>query len=95
MAADTNLGMFFATAFSRLKTDAIKVALPLVDSVTSNIIANSSIENVIAQRAVFMVQLAAAVPNLQSAVFADLASIIKADVDALAAKLSMPAAPAA
>ena len=90
MAADTNLGMFFATALKRMEADCIKVALPLIDSVTGNIIANSSIENVIAQRAVFMVQLAAAVPNLQSAVFGDLASIIKADVDALAAKLSAP-----
>lgn len=92
--ADTNLGMFFATALSRLGLDAIKVALPLIDSVTGNIIANPSIENVIAQRAVFMVQLAAAVPNLQGAVFGDLATLIKTDVDALATKLATPAAAA-
>jgi hypothetical protein len=92
MAADTNLGMFFATALKRIGDDAIKAALPLIDGVTGSIIANGSIENVIAQRALFMVQLAAAVPNLQSAVFSDLASIIKTDVDALAAKLSAPPA---
>lgn len=86
----SKIGTFFALVLSQVEADSVKTLLPIIDSVATNILANPSPSNVFAQKAVFLAQLAAALPNLYAAVIPDLVADIKSSVDAFAASLAAP-----
>jgi len=85
---DSSLGQFFSTALKTLGLDAIKVALPILDSTAKSIEANPSVANVLAQKLLFASQMMLQLPNLEAQVIRDLVTQAQADVDALAASAS-------
>lgn len=91
----SKLGAFFALVLDQVEADSVKALLPIIDKTATAIIANPSLANAVAQKTLFLGEVAAALPNLYSALAADLANDIKLDVDAFAASLKpSPVAPA-
>ncbi len=68
-----------------VKTDALKVALPIIQQFFSDVAANPSQSNIVAKLAKLQVDLMAALPDLQAAVAKDLATILEAEINTLVA----------
>jgi hypothetical protein len=82
--ADNSIGQFLATALKTVQNDALKIVLPIIQGGLTNIIANPSPANIVAQKGLILAQFMAALPNLEAAVAKDLATQIQADIAALA-----------
>ncbi len=83
VAPVTSFGAALSAILSVLKTDTLKAALPLINTFLSNVIANPSQINIVAQASALQVNLIAALPSLESNVASDVAKILQAQIAAL------------
>lgn len=83
VAPVTSFGAALSAILSVLKTDTLKSALPLINTFLSNVIANPSQINIVAQASALQVNLIAALPTLESNVASDVAKILQAQIAAL------------
>lgn len=71
-----------------VKDDAKKVALPIVQQYFSDLASNSTQANVVAKTGKLLVDLQAAIPDLESAVIKDLSNILLGEINTLLAPAS-------
>lgn len=86
----TPFSALISSAIDIAKNDSLHVALPVFDGFFTNIIQNPARVNIIAQLAALSVTLPAALPNFEQALTKDIASLLKTQVDALAASFESP-----
>jgi hypothetical protein len=89
----TSLGSLLNNILTVVKDDTITGTLPAVNAFLQSVQANSSVENTTAQLLAFMVQLPATAPNVEAAIIKDVAGILQAEIDALAAQATAATAP--
>ena len=71
--ADVNAA--FQQLLSRVIVDAVEVGSPIITNYFTNIAANSSVSNIVAQQALLLAALPLALPNLEAQVAKDAATI--------------------
>jgi hypothetical protein len=92
--ADTSIGTVVSAILTVVKNNALAAALAPLNTLLTNVQQNADPVNLAAQAAAFQVNLLAAVPNLEQATVKDVAAIVQAEVNALAASLTQTPAPA-
>ena len=93
--ADTSIGTVVSAILSVVKNNTLAAALAPLNTLLTNVQQNADPVNLAAQAAAFQVNLLAAVPNLEQATVKDVAAIVQAEVNALAATLTQtPPVPA-
>lgn len=79
------------TIINIIKTDAEKAALPVIQSYIGDLIANPSQINIVAKTGKLIVDLQAALPDLQAQVTKDLLVILNTEIAALATQSAVKA----
>lgn len=85
---DNSFPSFLSNVLKTLGLDALKVALPIVNSAVASGLSNPTVLNIAALKVSIVAQLAGALPSLEQSVIKDELTIVASDIQAFETKLT-------